>query len=388
MRGKKMHKILFVDDERNILEAYKRTLIKNFEIITADSGSAALEIIEKDHFFKVIISDYKMPKMNGVELLEKVREISPEMIQIMLTGQADMQAIIDLINKGKIYRFLTKPCSQEDMLKNINDGIRQYELITAEKELLGKTLGGSIKVLTDLLALAKPQAFEKTQRLRNLARIITSNLNIQNIWQIEIASMLSQIGCVTIPDDILKKKYRGLTLSDDENVMFSFHPSIGADMIKAIPRMEKVSEIIRYQEKNFDGSGFPLDEIKEEQIPDGARILKIVLDYDRMISGGIEKEKAILDMKKKSGVYDPELLAIAEKSFLQKGDKSRSFMTKAVTIELLTEEMYLAEDVTSASGNILGSKNQKLTEALITTLKNYARNHQLKETISIITLGE
>jgi len=383
-----MHKILFVDDERNILEAYKRTLIKNFEIITADSGSAALEIIEKDHFFKVIISDYKMPKMNGVELLEKVREISPEMIQIMLTGQADMQAIIDLINKGKIYRFLTKPCSQEDMLKNINDGIRQYELITAEKELLGKTLGGSIKVLTDLLALAKPQAFEKTQRLRNLARIITSNLNIQNIWQIEIASMLSQIGCVTIPDDILKKKYRGLTLSDDENVMFSFHPSIGADMIKAIPRMEKVSEIIRYQEKNFDGSGFPLDEIKEEQIPDGARILKIVLDYDRMISGGIEKEKAILDMKKKSGVYDPELLAIAEKSFLQKGDKSRSFMTKAVTIELLTEEMYLAEDVTSASGNILGSKNQKLTEALITTLKNYARNHQLKETISIITLGE
>ncbi len=382
-----MSKILFVDDERNILEAYKRTLIKNFDIVATDSGDKALEIIENDHSFKVIISDYKMPKMNGVELLEKVREISPETIQIMLTGQADMKAIIDLINKGKIFRFLTKPCSQEDMLKNLNDAIRQYELVAAEKELLGKTLGGSIKVLTDLLALAKPQAFEKTQRVRNLARIITSNLNIQNTWQLEIASMLSQIGCVTIPDDILKKKYRGLTLSDDENVMFSFHPSIGADMIKAIPRMEKVSEIIRYQEKDFDGSGFPLDEIKEEQIPEGARILKIILDYERMISGGVEKEKAILDMKKKSGVYDPELLVIAEKSFLQKGDKSRSFITKSIPVDQLNEDMYLAEDVMSASGNILGSKNQKFTEALITTFKNYARNHQLKETISVIILG-
>ncbi len=380
-----MNKILFVDDEKNILDAYKRTLIKYFDVITADSGAAAIEIIEKDHSFKVIISDYKMPKMNGVELLERAREISPEIIQIMLTGQADMLAIINLINKGKIFRFLTKPCSQEDMLKNINDGIRQYDLVASEKELLGKTLGGSIKVLTDLLALARPQVFEKTQRIRSLAKTVSSHLNIRNTWQVEIASMLSQIGCVTIPDDILKKKYRGLTLSDDENVMFSFHPSIGADMIKTIPRMEKVSEIIRYQEKNFDGGGFPLDEVAGEQIPEGARILKIVLDYDSMISGGTESERAILDMKKKNGVYDQELLSVAEKSFLQKGDKSRSFITRAISVEELSEEMYLAEDVVSASGNIIGSKNQKLTPALITALKNYSRNHQIRETINIIT---
>jgi len=382
-----MNRILFVDDERNILDAYKRTLIKYFDIVTADSGAAALEIIGKDHSFKVIISDYKMPKMNGVELLEKVRGIAPEIIQIMLTGQADMQAIINLINKGKIFRFLTKPCSHEDILKNINDAIRQYELLTAEKELLGKTLGGSIKVLTDLLALAKPQAFNKTQRIRNFAKKILSELKLQNSWQIEIASMLSQIGCVTIPDEILKKIYRGVTLSDDENIMFSLHPSIGADMIKGIPRLDKVAEIIRHQEKNFDGSGFPVDEVKEEQIPEGARILKIVIDFDSMVSGGVEEEKVLLDMKKRSGRYDPELLKKAEKVFLQKDGSARSFVTKLLPVEQLNEEMYLAEDVMSASGNILGSKNQKLTEALITTFKNYAINHQLKETISIITLG-
>jgi len=383
-----MRRILFVDDERNILEAYKRNLSDLFTITTAESGAAALELIEKSLPFHVIISDYKMPKMNGVDLLEKVRSTSPDTIQIMLTGQADMQAIINLINKGRIFRFLTKPCSHDDMLKNINDAIRQYELVSAERELLGKTLGGSIKVLTDLLALAKPQAFNKTQRIRNLTRKIISDVKLQNSWQLEIASMLSQIGCVTIPDDILKKIYRGITLSEEETVMFSLHPSIGADMIKGIPRLDKVSDIIRYQEKNFEGSGYPLDDVKEEQIPEGARLLKIVIDYDSMISGGIDEEKVILDMKKRTGRYDLELLKTAEACFLKKDGTARSFVTKFIPVENLNEEMYLSEDLVSAAGDIIGSNNQKLTQALIASIRNHVRNHQLKSEIGVVVLGE
>ncbi|PKL15836.1 MAG: hypothetical protein CVV49_19365, partial [Spirochaetae bacterium HGW-Spirochaetae-5] len=295
-----MNRILLVDDEKNVLEAYKRNLSDEFDLEVADSGAAALELFSKDKPFHVIVSDFKMPKMNGVELLEKVRNISPETIQIMLTGQADMEAIINLINKGKIFRFLTKPCSTEDLLLTIKDAVRQYELVSAEKELLGKTLGGSIKVLADLLALAKPQAFTKTQKVRKLARLIYTDLDIDHKWQIEIAATLSQIGCVTIPDDILKKVYKGLILSDAENVMFSSHPSIGADMIKSIPRMDKVADIIRYQEKNYDGGGFPSDNIRENEIPAGSRILKIALDYDKAITGGVESSKVLSEMGRKS----------------------------------------------------------------------------------------
>ena len=379
-----MSRILFVDDETNILDAYRRSFYSRYEFMMTDSGAAALELIKKTEPFQVIVSDYKMPGMNGVELLEKVRKLSPDTIQIMLTGQAEMQAVIDLINKGKIFRFLTKPCTSDDMAVNIDDAIRQYELITAERELLGKTLGGSLKVLTDLLALSKPQAFTKTQRIRQLARSIYNELNLDSKWQIEIASTLSQIGCVTIPDDILKKVYKGLVLSEDENLMFSTHPSIGADMIKHIPRMDEVAEIIRYQEKKYDGSGFPEDDVKEDMIPAGSRILKIALDYDKAISGGEDGETVLSVLAKKTGVYDPELLAIAEKKFLKSDIVKNSFVNRELTPDSLKEGMYLAEDLISAAGVPIGNKNQKITNVLIATIKNYSLNNELKDKIKVI----
>jgi len=379
-----MNRILLVDDEKNILEAYKRNLSDDFEVETADSGSAALALISTNKPFNVIVSDFKMPRMNGVELLEKVKNLTPDTIQIMLTGQAEIEAIINLINKGKVFRFLTKPCSTDDLISNIKDAVRQYELVSAEKELLGKTLGGSIKVLTDLLALAKPQAFNKTQKIRNLSRLIYNDLDIEHKWQIEIAATLSQIGCVTIPDDILKKVYKGLVLSDDENVMFLSHPSIGADMIRNIPRMEKVAEIIRYQEKKYDGSGFPDDDVKEEAIPSGSRIMKIALDFDKAVTGGEENEKVLADMKKKSGVYDQAFLKIAEKNFLHAGIAKKSFINKELDSEKLQEGMYLAEDLVTASGIIIGNKNQKITNALIAAVKNYVKNNQLKEKLKVL----
>jgi response regulator RpfG family c-di-GMP phosphodiesterase len=386
MRYVVMGKILFVDDEKNILESYRRTFYSKYNFMMADSGQGALEIINNNSNepFQVIVTDYKMPKMNGVELLEKVRAVSPDTVQIMLTGQADMEAIIHLINKGRIFRFLTKPCPPDDMASNIDDAIRQYELVTAERELLGKTLGGSIKVLTDLLSLAKPQAFNKTQRIRNLARSIYTVVLLDNKWQIEIAATLSQIGCVTIPDDILKKVYKGLILSEGESVIFLSHPSIGADMIKNIPRLEKVSEIIRYQEKHYDGSGFPSDDLKEDNIPAGSRILKIALDFDKAVNGGVESEKALLDMGKKTGYYDPAFLEIAEKKFLQIDGPKKSFVNREIPIDDIEEGMYLAEDLVSASGVIIGNRNQKLTQALIVTIKNYSRNYLLRDTIKVI----
>ncbi len=382
-----MNKILLVDDEKNILDAYKRNLSDMFDVTTADSGAAALELFGTSPGYQVIVTDYKMPKMNGVELLEKVRGISPDTVQVMLTGQADMQAIIDLINKGKIFRFLTKPCSHEDMIKNINDAVRQYELISAERELLGKTLGGSIKVLTDLLALSKPQAFNKMQSIRGLAKKIYRSVEMENKWQVELGAMLSQIGCVTIPDDVLKKVYRGLTLSEDENIMFQNHSQIGADMIKNIPRMDKVAEIIRYQEKNYDGSGFPPDDISGNSIPEGSRILKIAIDYDRMITGGAEEEASLLEMKKKSGVYDQLYLEIAVKNFLSRDGSGRSFINSELSPDELKEGMYLADDLVSAGGTIIGSKNQKISSALLAAIRNYSRNNQLSQKIRVVTVA-
>ncbi len=380
-------KVLMVDDERNILVAYERNLRDLYDLKTVESGVAALDAI-KEYAYPVIVTDYQMPVMNGVDLLSLVRENSPDTVQIMLTGQADMQAVVNLINKGKVFRFLTKPCSPEDLTQTIQDALRQYELITAERELLGKTLGGSIRVLTDLLALAKPIAFHRTQRIRSLIKKTIADIQKDTHWQIEIGAMLSQIGCVTIPDDILKKAFGGRMLTDSESIMFNNHPIVAADMIKNIPRLEKVADIIRYQEKYFDGSGYPSDEIAGDKIPIGSRLLKIILDYDKMVNAGNEPENALRDMKNMEGRYDHELLGTTTSHLIQSIKKRRIVKTRDISIDRLDEDMYLAEDVLTASGVILGSKNQKVTKTLKITLKNYEKNKQLKDLINVYTISE
>ena len=381
-------RVLLVDDEKNILEAYRRNLHGRFEVVTAESGAEALKLIKEDDQFPVIVTDYKMPGMNGVELLDASKSISPDTVQIMLTGQAEMGAVIELINKGAIFRFLTKPCSPDDLIKNINDGIRQYELVTAERELMGKTLGGSIRVLTDLLSLAKPLAFHRAQRIRGIVKTILTGVTTENQWQVEIAAMLSQIGCVTIPDEILKKAFGGRMLTDYEMNMYENHPLVAADMILNIPRMEKVAEIIRYQEKNYDGSGIPSDEIKGDGIPKGSRLLKIALDYDRLVNSGKEPEIAIREMKMKAGICDPVLLESASALIIKGNKKAKSFSVKDLPIEQLDEDMYFAEDVISASGVILGTKNQKINRALIITLKNYEINKQIKDMVKVLKISD
>lgn len=376
--------ILLVDDDVNVLEGYKRHLHNEYDVITFTSAQDALQYIQSNSSIALVISDYRMPDMNGVIFLEKVKELSPDSVRVMLSGQADLQAVIDVINKGNIFRFLTKPCQPDDLKKAINDCIRQYELITAEKDLLGKTLAGSIKVLTDLLALSKPIAFERSRRLKAIVKIIIHNLVIQKAWQLDIATMLSQIGCVTIPDDILKKAFRGLQLGDDEIAMYKNHPVIACDMLKKIPRLEEIADIIKYQDKYYDGTGYPEDSIAGQQIPEGARILKIAIDFDILINSVNNDEHAIKELQKRRGWYDEKLLL----NFIENVAKSKEIKKKyeltTVAIPELKEGMYLAEDVMSKNGVIIGTNKQKITTSLLVTLKNYYNKKLINPFIKVL----
>jgi response regulator RpfG family c-di-GMP phosphodiesterase len=377
-------KILVVDDDRNLLDGIRRQLHGKMNISVAESGMEGLELIKKNGPFAVVVSDYKMPLMNGVEFLSRVRDISPDTVRIMLTGQADMQAIIDVINQGEIFRFLTKPCPPDLLKKNIEDGIHQYRLINAEKELLGKTLSGSIKLLNDILALAKPEAFSRSLRVRHIARQIAEKMGLDTLWQIEIAAMLSQIGCITIPNSILSKVYRNMRLLPDEILMFENHPRTGNEMLANIPRLEQVAEIVLYQDKYFDGSGFPRDKISGEDIPLGARILKVALDFDKLLQSGMEMGEAIEEMKKRMRWYDYQIVQKLDKTISRDSKKKNLYTVKELKIDQLNDTMLIAEELVSASGLVLGSKNQRLTKSMIIALKNYCKNKEIKESITVV----
>jgi len=377
------HKILFVDDDQNILSGVRRQMHGKYPVQTAESGARGIEILKKEGPFEVVVSDYKMPGMNGAEFLDSVRTISPETVRIMLSGQADMQELVGVINNGNIFRFLNKPCPPDLLLKNIDDGIEQYRLLRAEKDLLEKTLSGSIKLLVDILSMVSPVAFGKALRVRKLVKQFCEIIELENGWQYEVAALLSQIGCITIPDSILRNVYKGESLTADETRLYTKYPQTGSEMISSIPRLGEVSRIIGYQEKHFNGFGFPEDETSGNQIPYGARLIKIANDYDTLLQSGRDPVTSFEIMKSRvnTGWYDGALLQNFSKTIAL----SKKFKKKLVTIEQLNESMILAEDIISEDTKIIaGHKGQLVTKALRITLLNFKRGGHIGETVPVI----
>jgi response regulator RpfG family c-di-GMP phosphodiesterase len=281
-------RILCVDDDANILLGYQRALRKRFQIEVALGGEEGLAAIREQGPYAVVVADMRMPGMNGVELLTQARQVAPDTVRMMLTGNSDQQTALEAVNEGHIFRFMTKPCAPENFAKALDAGLVQHRLIVAERELLSKTLSGAVKMLTDVLSLASPTAFGRASRVRGVARKMAQFLGETEVWMIEIAAMLSQVGCVAIADEVLARHYCGEDLSRSEKEAIAVHPLVGRDLLRSIPRLEGVAEIIGYQEKRFDGEGMPLDDCRGKAIPLGSRILKVALDFDALVSTGLE----------------------------------------------------------------------------------------------------
>lgn len=362
--------ILLVDDDPNILSGYQRQLRKQYKITTALGPVEGLEAVESKGAFAVIVADMRMPVMDGIEFLSKVKEMVPDSVRMMLTGQSDQETASQAINEGNIFRFLTKPCPTDLLSQALEAGVEQYRLIRAEKELLEKTLSGSVKVLIDVLSLVNPKAFGRASRLTRLVRQILEKLETENAWQIELSSMLSQLGCVTVPEETLDKKNRGKFLTKEEKELFEAHPQIGCDLISKIPRLENVAETILYQEKEFDGSGFPFDDRTGEDIPIGARILKLALDYDTLFLSGKSNADVLKIIYKKEGKYDPVVVEALKESI--EDELKLTYESKIVRPNELTPNMILAEDVISDSGVLLVAKGQEVTPALCIRLTNFS----------------
>src|SRR3990172_4243255 len=198
-------RILFVDDDPNLLASVERNFRRQFPLETAEGGEAGLAKLAERGPYAVVVSDRQMPGMDGIQFLSAVRQRAPDTVRIMLSGNVDLEAAVRVVNEGNIFRFLIKPCPPEILSKAVEDGRAQYRLVTAEKELLNKTLSGSIKLLTDILSSVDPHSFGRAEQLRTLLTEITKDLPMENAWEIHLAAMLAPIGYVTLPPDTVLK---------------------------------------------------------------------------------------------------------------------------------------------------------------------------------------
>jgi response regulator RpfG family c-di-GMP phosphodiesterase len=378
-------RILFVDDDSNVLAAFQRGLRKTFTFDTAASGAEALALLKESGPYSVIVADMQMPGINGLELLAKTRECSPDTVRVMLTGNADQQTAVDAVNRGAVFRFLNKPCEPEELHATLTDCLRQYEVARIERELLENTLAGSVKILAEVLSMIDPASFGRGQKLRDSVKVFGSWLKLPSTWELEVAAMLCQLGYVSVPAVILRKIDQGVDLSPREQAIVERTPLIGHDLLVSIPRFEPVAKIMLYQNKRYDGVGFPPDSVAGEGIPFGARMLKILLDRAVLEEEGIAKNRAFEAMKGRPGVYDPKLLDNCFRCF--EGFLSQAISAdrevRSVAIAALTVGDVLVSEVRSASGMLLVGAGNRVTDTMINRLKNYAEFDGIKEPLLV-----
>lgn len=369
-------RVLLVDDEENILQGYHRVLRNSFNLDTALGGTQALQAMEAHGPYAVVVVDMRMPGMSGLELLAEARDRFPDTTRIMLTGNSDQKTAMDAVNHGQVFRFLTKPCPAEELELAIRAGLRQHQLVVAEKELLEQTLTGAITVLSELLAGVDPVMFSRSQLVRGRAARLARALGCEEVWAIEIAALLAPIGRVALPAWALQNGENRVTAGD----LLAAFPEVGARLLEPIPRLEGAARIIRYLAKGYDGSGLPEEEIRGEAIPLGSRILKVAWDFSELEQARQSAAVALEEMRLRPKAYDPRVL----KAFSDLMEiRPKPALAQNLRLRDLRSGMTLASDLSAEGGGLILPAGLRLGAGHMELLSSLARVVTLQEPVSV-----
>ena len=369
-------RILFVDDEPHVLDALERQLRKQFEISTAEGPLQGLQKLEKEGPFAVVVSDLRMPVMDGIQFLAKTKETCADTIRIVLSGQGDFATVIDAVNEGSIFRFLTKPCPTEQLTKTLLAALEQYRLVQAERELLEHTLSGCIEVLSEILSLMNPSAFSRSHRIRRYVKHMTSQLGLPDAWQYEVAAMLSQIGIVTISPDVIEKVYSGFPLSKTEAEAFASQYEVAGRLLARIPRLDQIARIVAGQHLPTSVASDPKS-LGSMEI--GVQMLQIASSFDQGLIRGLTRDGILSEIKAQRRYSTELIVAMRTAEIPQFGGQARS-----MKLHDLLCGMVIDGEVRSKNGILLYTKGQEVTDTLIDRLKNFAGSMGIIEPISVL----
>ena len=411
--------LLFVDDEANILSALKRLFRPTgYRIFTAESGAQGLEIMGREAV-DLVISDMRMPEMSGAQFLEKVRAQWPDAVRILLTGYSEVSSTIEAINKGQIYRYISKPWDDNDItlivkhalqqkqlereklgleeltrkqnaeLKDLNANLEEKVRARTEEvrqamvsledahEKLKKGFITSIRIFSNLIEMRNANVMGHSRRVAEMARAIAQRMGMSgaDTQDIFIAGLLLDVGKIGLSDRLLKKPYANLT--PDERLEVAKYPVKGQMALMALDQLQDTAKLIRSHRERFDGAGYP-DRLAGPAIPPGARILALVKDYDAALIGALHtdpmrQEDALQFIQDGNGKrYDP----LVVKAFMGELNKISSLPTDiglALRTEQLTPGMVLTRDLSASTGELLLSKEHVLTEQAIEKIRGFER---------------
>lgn len=360
--------LVCVDDEPNVLEGLALNLRRRFDVRTAPGGAEGLALLDEIGTPAVIISDMRMPGMNGAAFLAEARRRAPDSVRMLLTGQTDLGAAISAVNEGQIFRFLTKPCPPPQLLDAAQAAAEQHRLLRLEKDLLEKTLLGSVKAMTDILSISSPALFGRAGRIRKLCSALRDAMGREKRWQLDVAAMLSQIGWVALPAEVAEKLNAGRGLTEREQTMVENARALSARLIGHIPRLDAVVVLL-------DGMRRPWSALNREVLesdPQGAfdaQLLRAATDFDAYEASGRPAKQSLLIMRGLRGSYDPEILDAIE--VLRVGERPAQGEVRELRLGQLEPGMVFEQDVLLKNGVLLASRGYEITDGFLERISNF-----------------
>jgi CheY-like chemotaxis protein len=349
-------RILCVDDEPMVLEGLLDTIGRRYDVTTADSGIKAISELRLNGPFEVVISDMRMPLMDGAKFLTSAKTIAPDTTRMVLSGYAEVDAAIAAVNSGSIFRFLVKPCKPDDLIPAIDAAARQYRLINSERVLLEQTLAGAVTALTQVLSFTSPVSFGATDRIRKRTLDLLTELGVEPDWQIELACNLCMIGNVSLGEELSEKLFSGARIDLKEKALVGNVHRVTDGLLAGIPRLETVRSYLAA------ALGSPRGLADQ---PVQARALRLVIAFDRFVQRGMEPTHA-LDALKNEKEHGEDVLTGIAKSL---GAGVHGLIVVPVAIHGIEPGQLFAQDVKSTSGHLLVTHLQPATESMIQRLK-------------------
>ena len=355
--------VLCVDDEPRVLDGLKLTLRRGFEVSTATSGPEGLALLKQMAGAAVVISDMRMPGMDGAAFLTKVREQWPDSTRVLLTGETGRDAAVAAINEGHIFRFLTKPCLPEKLIAAVEAAARQHQLVIAEKMLLQQTVLGSIQALVDVLAIVNPIAFGRGGRIKRVTTQLAAASGLAPSWELEAAALLSQIGYVSLPMELVERAVGGEPLNADEELLLSEVPKVTERLLGRIPRLENVAAIVAHATRP------QIAKIPASvEVAASAAVLMSVLEFDALTSTGESAETAIATLRARLGAKHAPLIAhlAALQNTVDSGTQLREIRLRDVV-----PGMILMDDLRTDLGTLLVSSGYEVSQSFVDRMRNF-----------------
>jgi CheY-like chemotaxis protein len=358
-------RVLFVDDERRLVEVYADIFGAEYDVHIATSGQEGLQKVRQLKNLAVVLSDFHMPGMDGASFLQEVMQHAPQTTRVLLTGTAGLDAAKEAVNKGQIFRFLTKPCPLDQLRGAIEAGIAHYRLLNAERLVMQETLIECIAALMEVLAVTNPVAFGRAERIKDVVQHLARWLDSAGFWQLEAAALLSQLGYFSVSPELAEKMYYGRELGTEEQARAATVPGNARRLLEHIPRLEPVIQILaalEWPDADIARAG-------ERMVGLGARILGAAIEYDLLTNQGLSKAQILEALRgHKARFGDAVIDALA--AMIAQSQEPEVALT--LPLRQATPGMRLRQEIRTSAGALLVPIGIEINARLIDRISQIA----------------